>query len=617
MNATQCKKVAVVVLVGIAIMSQMTLGGDEPNGVLPDDPLFPLQWHLHNTGQNGGTPGVDINAIKAWEITTGDPNIIIAIVGEGIDLDHPDLVNNLVAGTDFYDGDDSPYPSGVAGSQRETEAAGLIASEGNNGIGVAGVTWRCKIMPVRVAKATSYEWYYWQRQFEAAAYRWAAANGADIISMGRALGLPTAGVRAALIDITKPSGMGRNGRGCLFVTPSHRLPIAPGRFYYGVYPETISVDAVDPWDQLWWAHEAGSRVDLVAPTGCPPRWCDVSAIPMWTTDIAGPAGADGLDYTDEGGAQCSLVAGVAALMLSIEPNLTSDEVRHYLCRSAHDLGEPGRDDDYGWGRVDARAALDMVLAKRCDLNNDWKVDEQDVTLLNGYIETNDLSGDIALAAKRDGKLDEQDLELLMQYLGIEIPEFGLLAHWKLDESEGERAFCSEGIQAVLHGGPVWLPAEGMIGGALQFDGVDDYVSTAEVLDTSTGPFSFVAWVKGGVPGQVVLSQADGENWLCTDSAEGCLMTELKAQGQGTAGSLLSQTVITDGQWHHVGLVYDLDSLHRRLYVDGALVVEDTTIVSGVPSDGGLYIGAGKDLDAASFFSGLIDDIRIYSRAVSP
>ena len=60
----------------------------------------------------------------------------------------------------------------------------------------------------------------------------------------------------------------------------------------------------------------------------------------------------------------------------MEPNLTGDEVRHFLERSAKDLGDPGRDDYYGWGRVDARAALDMVLAKRADLNNDWKVDER-------------------------------------------------------------------------------------------------------------------------------------------------------------------------------------------------------------------------------------------------
>jgi len=99
-----------------------------------------------------------------------------------------------------------------------------------------------------------------------------------------------------------------------------------------------------------------------------------------------------------------------------------------------------RDYYYGWGRVDARAALDMVLAHRCDLNNDWKVDEQDLVLLNEYIDANDLSGDIAPAAKRDGGVDVNDIELLMQYMGIEIPEIGSLARWKLDEVNGVTAY---------------------------------------------------------------------------------------------------------------------------------------------------------------------------------
>jgi hypothetical protein len=80
--------------------------------------------------------------------------------------------------------------------------------------------------------------------------------------------------------------------------------------------------------------------------------------------------------------------------------------------------------------------------------------------------------------------------------------------------------------------------------------------------------------------------------------------------------LLSEIVITDGQWHHVGLVYDFDGLHRHLYVDGAEVAKDTDPVGGVGSNGGLYFGAGPSLDPATFFSGLIDDVRIYDEVLS-
>ena len=83
------------------------------------------------------------------------------------------------------------------------------------------------------------------------------------------------------------------------------------------------------------------------------------------------------------------------------------------------------------------------------------------------------------------------------------------------------------------------------------------------------------------------------------------------------GPLESESTITDGQWHHIGLVYDLDGLSRRLYVDGVEVAKDINAVGGIPSDGGLYFGADKDLSAGSFFSGLIDNVRIYNRAVKP
>ncbi|OHB78226.1 MAG: hypothetical protein A2Z25_00025 [Planctomycetes bacterium RBG_16_55_9] len=619
MNLVQSKRTWGVWLVGVVALAQLASGAEEPNGVFPNDPLFPLQWHLHNTGQNGGTPGVDINAVKAWEITTGDPNIIVAVIGEGIDLDHPDLVNNLASGTDFFENDDLPYPSRVAGSEVETMNAGLISAEGDNGIGVTGVTWHCKIMPVRILNMINQnEADVVPQAKEAAAYRWAAGQGADIMIhawvMSRSF---PAAVHASITEVTRPGGIGRNGKGCLFVAPAH-FGIEPGCFYPGLYPETISVDGVDPWDNLWWPHEIGSRVDLVAPYGCPPRFCGNSAIPMWTTDIAGPAGADALDYTDQGGlVACSLVAGVAALILSIEPNLTSEEVRHYLCRSAHDLGEPGRDDEYGWGRVDARAALDMVLTCRADLNKDGIVDEQDLAVLEQFMGTTEPLADIAPAAKPDGIVDELDRQLMMQYWHKEYPEFGLVARWKLDETEGLIAADSAGgYDATLSGGPLWSGTSagegGQVGGALALDGVDDCLIAPFILNPADGPFSVFAWVKGGESGQVIVSQTGAANWLMSD-VEGKLMTEFQGSGR-FGGPLHSQTIISDGQWHRIGLVWD--GSHRTLYVDNVIAAQDTqTAPSGSPN--GLFIGCGKAMEPGTFFWGLIDDVRIYNRAIKP
>jgi hypothetical protein len=310
-------------------------------------------------------------------------------------------------------------------------------------------------------------------------------------------------------------------------------------------------------------------------------------------------------------------------MLSVEPNLTSDEARHFLERSAKDLGDPGRDDYCGWGRVDARAALDMVLAKRCDLNNDWKVDEEDQAILMKAMETNDLSADIAPAAKRDGVVDANDLELLTRYLGTAIPELGLIAHWKLDETEGTIACNAAGnpaYNATLCGNPSWQPEGGKVGGTLQLSGAGDYVKTPFVRDPSQGAFSVFAWVKGGLPGQVIVSQEGGANWLMADPTEGALRTDLRTpatigrNAKPPGPPLISPNVVTNGDWHRVGFVRDGND--RILYVDGIEVARDAA-ASLESATAGLYIGTSKGMEPGSFWSGLIDDVRIYDRAVTP
>jgi hypothetical protein len=189
----------------------------------------------------------------------------------------------------------------------------------------------------------------------------------------------------------------------------------------------------------------------------------------------------------------------------------------------------------------------------------------------------------------------------------------LTAYWRLDEGVGDIAYDSAGDKAgVLIGGPVWRPGEGKGDGALEFDGVDDYVSTPFVLNPGFGPFSVFAWIKGGAPGQVIISQLTGANWLMVD-AEGELMTELKSLGR-TGAPLQSQAVIIDGHWHRVALVWD--GSNRTLYVDDVEVARDTQPALR-RSEGDLYFGTGKNLEPGIFFSGLIDDVRIYNRAITP
>ena len=189
----------------------------------------------------------------------------------------------------------------------------------------------------------------------------------------------------------------------------------------------------------------------------------------------------------------------------------------------------------------------------------------------------------------------------------------LLAYWTLDEAEGLVAHDSvTGYDGILHGNPVWQSTAGQVNGAIQMDGMDDYISTPFVLDPSTGPFTLLMWIRGGAEGQVVVSQEGGANWLLADSSTGTLVSELNNPWMGQP--LRSDTLITDGVWHQIVLVWD--DTTRMLYVDGVQVAMDEPGVL-LSSGGGLYMGADKNLEGGRFWSGLIDDVRLYDRVRQP
>ncbi len=189
-----------------------------------------------------------------------------------------------------------------------------------------------------------------------------------------------------------------------------------------------------------------------------------------------------------------------------------------------------------------------------------------------------------------------------------------VAHWKLDETEGTVVHDSAGENhAELFGDPIWQPTDGMIDGALLLDGLDDFVGTEYILDPAEGALSVFVWVKGGAPGQVVLSQLWGLNWLMANATGGYLRTELREPSH-TAEALVSEVTITDGDWHHVGVTWD--GTNRVLYIDNVAVATDTQ--PGLArSVEGLNIGCGPEMTPGTYWSGLIDDVRIYNRAVIP
>jgi len=257
-----------------------------------------------------------------------------------------------------------------------------------------------------------------------------------------------------------------------------------------------------------------------------------------------------------------------------------------------------------------------------DFNGDEIVDSIDMCILVEHWQTDYPLCDIAPPPFGDGIVDIQDLIEVAEHLFEEIYPPELIAYWKLDEAEGNIAYNStSGNHGPLSGNPVWQPETGKVDGALEFDGIDDYIETDFVLNPADGPFSVFAWVKGGAPGQVIISQTDGtgagEIWLGADASAGNLMTGLIPQKIGwiTPQPLVSEFIITDIQWLHLGFVWD--GSYRSLYVDGVEVAKDTAPQNPLKSaTGGLYIGAGKNLGAGTFFSGLIDDVRIYNVALT-
>jgi len=261
----------------------------------------------------------------------------------------------------------------------------------------------------------------------------------------------------------------------------------------------------------------------------------------------------------------------------------------------------------GYGHTDLWEAEVFPVV---DLDGDGKVDAQDMAVIVDHWHTSDPLCDIGPTPFGDGIVDEQDLKVLSEYLE---PGFGRIAHWTLDETEGIVAYDSIGSDhANVHGGAVWQSDAGMLAGALELDGTDDYIAPMLILNPKIRPFRLFAWIKGGAPGQVIASQtADeftpGSAYLAADPTDGSLVTRMMLPNM----PLDSDVVITDTEWHEVALEWDGE--HRHLLVNGEEAAVDEMTLPALNSTGWLNIGTGKDAEPGSFWSGLIDDVRVYEK----
>jgi subtilisin family serine protease len=349
----------------------------EPNGIgspcgIPNDANFSSQWHLHNTGQvilvnwtginYSGKPDADIDAPEAWDIETGSPNVVIAIIDSGIDYTHPDLAANVWNNTDEIPGngiddDHNGYIDDIRGWDffyndsnvtdghgHGTMCAGVAGAIGNNGLWGAGVAWHCKIMPVRIADAL------WNSNVNYAVkgIRYAADNGADIISMSFGFGNST--VLRDAINYAYSKG--------IFLCAAAGNSNSQFKMYPAGYSNVTAVAMTNQndcrcspadWNTSGWGSNYGDWVDIAAPGNI-----IFSTMPTYHVHWNDIGFFYNFDWSCGTSFSSPMVGGVAALLLSKDPSLTPVEVKALLCGNV----DPYNSTKYiGTGRLNAQKAL--------------------------------------------------------------------------------------------------------------------------------------------------------------------------------------------------------------------------------------------------------------------
>ncbi|RUR79119.1 hypothetical protein PCC6912_32930 [Chlorogloeopsis fritschii PCC 6912] len=313
----------------------------------PTDPGFVYQWGL-----------IKIKAPEAFDISMGSPSISIAIIDEGCDIHHEDIVYKQPGYDAVYRRDDpSPLPRDGHG----TSCAGIAAAKANNNLGGAGVAPDCQVLPIRIAYGVGGGWYT-SDAIIADGVRTAVNRGADVLSNSWGGGSPSTVITNAFKYAQTD---GRGGKGCPIAIATANNDV------YGVaYPANLSptipglmaVGASNQWDQrksktsldgeYWWGSNYGPEVDVVAP-----------GVKIYTTDIMGTGGYGGGNYIPDFNGTSSAtphVAGLMGLILSVDPDLRSWEVEDIIKLTVDDLGPVGRDDEFGFGRINCRRALEAT-----------------------------------------------------------------------------------------------------------------------------------------------------------------------------------------------------------------------------------------------------------------
>lgn len=358
----------------------------EPNVVVqtqslyrPKDSRYVEQWYLHHEGGTDLAPQSHISVEQAWEVTRGVRSIVVAVTDDAFDLTHPDFqgVGKIVAPRDLRQKDFLPLPE-EASESHGTAAAGVAIAE-ENGQGVVGVAPGCAFMPIRTTG-------FLDDQAIEQIFDWAIRQGAAVISCSWGPGsiyFPLSLRQRAVI--TRAATEGRNGKGCVivFAAGNANRPISgsinetgwpkealkgPTNWLSGfaVHPDVLAVSACTSLNRKSAYSNWGSQISIAAPSNnAPPgMWLpnvgSVSTGPtiqtylqgrgVVTSDRTGAEGYDPGDFTRNFGgtsSACPVVAGVAALVLSVNPDLSAREVKQLLQRTADKIVDPNPDPQLG------------------------------------------------------------------------------------------------------------------------------------------------------------------------------------------------------------------------------------------------------------------------------